>query len=176
MDRPVPESDKCEYNVVAVEIHQQSLTSSDVSFALSLTGNPAPARPHLALVRLADEVVLYSSDNKTAHQLLIVGHDGDRIQVYNPHGYTVWVKEEDFINGKMGAVGPLTPGEIEMAGAISTIPSVPLRTWEYWSIRLEKRGGMPPRGRTSAATAKRPSSRPGRQTARRGKVKRRNTR
>jgi len=77
---------------------------------------------------------------------------------------------------KMGAVGPLTPGEIEMAGAISTIPSVPLRTWEYWSIRLEKRGGMPPRGRTSAATAKRPSSRPGRQTARRGKVKRRNTR
>ncbi len=50
-------------NIVAVEIHQQALNSSDISFALSLTGNPAPGRPRLAFVRLADEMVLYSSDN-----------------------------------------------------------------------------------------------------------------
>jgi HCOMODA/2-hydroxy-3-carboxy-muconic semialdehyde decarboxylase len=45
---------------------------------------------------------------------------------------------------KMGKVGPLTPGEIEMAGAINKIPSVPVRTWEYWATRLASRGGMPP--------------------------------
>jgi hypothetical protein len=49
-------------NVVAVEIHQESLTSSDVSFALSLSGNPL-TRPQMALVRLGDELVIYSSDN-----------------------------------------------------------------------------------------------------------------
>ena len=66
---------------------------------------------------------------------------------------------------KMGKVGPLTPGEISMAGAINKIPSVPLRTWEYWSTRLAKRGGMPPRPGTSAAVRKGPSSRTGSKAA-----------
>jgi len=61
---------------------------------------------------------------------------------------------------KIGKVGALTPGEIAMAGAINQIPSVPLRTWEYWATRLEKRGGMPPRPGTTAAARKGPSSRP----------------
>jgi hypothetical protein len=65
---------------------------------------------------------------------------------------------------KMGKVGPLTPGEIEMAGAINKIPSVPLRTWEYWATRLAKRGGMPPRAAAGAGVRK-ASSRP---PARRG--------
>jgi len=46
---------------------------------------------------------------------------------------------------RLGKVGTLTRGEIEMAGAINKIPSVPLRTWEYWATRLAKRGGMPPK-------------------------------
>jgi hypothetical protein len=70
---------------------------------------------------------------------------------------------------KMGKVGPLTPGEIAMAGAINKIPSVPLRTWEYWATRLAKRGGMPPRPATSAAARKGPSSRP-KQAAKRGRA------
>ena len=45
----------------------------------------------------------------------------------------------------IGTHVPMTPGEIEMAGAINKIPSVPFRTWEYWATRLAKRGGMPPR-------------------------------
>src|SRR4029077_18961827 len=64
---------------------------------------------------------------------------------------------------KMGKVGPLTPGEIAMAGAINKIPSVPFRTWEYWATRLAKSGGMPPRAATSAATRKGSSSGPKRQ-------------
>jgi uncharacterized protein YukE len=39
-----------------------------------------------------------------SHEMLIVGHDGDMIQIYNPWGYTVWMREDDFINGNMGAV------------------------------------------------------------------------
>jgi HCOMODA/2-hydroxy-3-carboxy-muconic semialdehyde decarboxylase len=76
---------------------------------------------------------------------------------------------------KMGAIGPLTRGEIEMAGAINQIPSVPLRTWEYWATRLAKRGGMPPRAGTTAA-ARKGSSSPARRPAARGKVKGRNKR
>jgi HCOMODA/2-hydroxy-3-carboxy-muconic semialdehyde decarboxylase len=73
---------------------------------------------------------------------------------------------------KMGKVGPLTPGEISMAGAINKIPSVPLRTWEYWATRLAKRGGMPPRPGTSASARKGPSSGAGRKAAvaKRGKA------
>jgi hypothetical protein len=71
----------------------------------------------------------------------------------------------------MGKVGPLTPGEIEMAGAINKIPSVPLRTWEYWATRLAKRGGMPPRKAATATARKGSSSRPRAQAARRGSDK-----
>ena len=49
-------------NIVAVEMHQESVTSSDVSFALSITGNPL-TRPRLAYVWLAGDFVIYSSDN-----------------------------------------------------------------------------------------------------------------
>ncbi|HZM76974.1 MAG TPA: WXG100 family type VII secretion target [Candidatus Limnocylindrales bacterium] len=42
--------------------------------------------------------------NTSGHEMLIVGHDGDMVQIYNPWGYTVWMKEEDFISGNMNAV------------------------------------------------------------------------
>ena len=78
---------------------------------------------------------------------------------------------------KMGKVGPLTPGEIEMAGAINKIPSVPLRTWEYWATRLAKRGGMPPRADAPGAVRKASTRRPARRaTAAKGRANRRKTR
>lgn len=46
-------------NVVAVEIHQFDLGSSDLSFDFSLTGNPASPPPRLAFQRFGDELVLY---------------------------------------------------------------------------------------------------------------------
>jgi ribulose-5-phosphate 4-epimerase/fuculose-1-phosphate aldolase len=42
-------------------------------------------------------------------------------------------------------VSQLTPGEAELAGAINTQPNAATRAWEYWVMRLEKSGGMPPR-------------------------------
>ena len=36
-------------------------------------------------------------------------------------------------------------GEVKLAGALSLLPNVVTRTWEYWSMRLEAAGAMPPR-------------------------------
>jgi len=43
-------------NIASVEVHQQSATSSDVSFNFSLTGNQPPPPPTLELLRLGEEV------------------------------------------------------------------------------------------------------------------------
>jgi ribulose-5-phosphate 4-epimerase/fuculose-1-phosphate aldolase len=37
----------------------------------------------------------------------------------------------------LGAAPPLPRGEIKLAGAISRLPNVVTRTWEYWSVRTE---------------------------------------
>ncbi|MFE9423446.1 peptidoglycan-binding protein [Kitasatospora sp. NPDC006697] len=41
------------------------------------------------------------SGGDDAHQMMIIGHDGDKLQIYNPWGYTVWVSEDDFVHGHM---------------------------------------------------------------------------
>ena len=52
----------------------------------------------------------------------------------------------------LGAAAPLHPGETRLAGVISAMPNVVMRTWEYWSVRLAAAGAMPPRrsAKTSA--------------------------
>jgi ribulose-5-phosphate 4-epimerase/fuculose-1-phosphate aldolase len=42
-------------------------------------------------------------------------------------------------------VSTLTRGEAELAGALNQLPNASTRAWEYWVMRLEKSGGMPPR-------------------------------
>lgn len=42
-------------------------------------------------------------------------------------------------------VSTLTRGEAELAGALNLQPNAATRAWEYWVMRLEKSGGMPPR-------------------------------
>ncbi|MES4906645.1 MULTISPECIES: peptidoglycan-binding protein [unclassified Streptomyces] len=36
------------------------------------------------------------------HAMMIVGHEGDRLQVYNPDGTITWIKEDDFVHNRMG--------------------------------------------------------------------------
>ena len=45
----------------------------------------------------------------------------------------------------LGAPQPLYRGEIKLAGTLGLLPNVVTRTWEYWSMRLEAAGAMPPR-------------------------------
>jgi ribulose-5-phosphate 4-epimerase/fuculose-1-phosphate aldolase len=65
----------------------------------------------------------------------------------------------------LGASAPLHRGEVKLAGALSLMPTVVTRTWEYWSARVGTSGTPPPR-RTHAKAA-RPAPR------RRGKAARR---
>ncbi|KOV66213.1 hypothetical protein [Streptomyces sp. MMG1121] len=36
-----------------------------------------------------------------AHAMMIVGQQGDKLEIYNPWGKTTWVSENDFVNGGM---------------------------------------------------------------------------
>jgi hypothetical protein len=65
----------------------------------------------------------------------------------------------------LGRVATLTPGETRLAGSINAMPNVTDRTWEYWTLRLDKAGGLPPRAaarsraRPRAASARSAASR-----------------
>jgi HCOMODA/2-hydroxy-3-carboxy-muconic semialdehyde decarboxylase len=44
----------------------------------------------------------------------------------------------------LGAATPLHRGETKLAGALSLMPNVVSRTWEYWSTRVHGSGATPP--------------------------------
>jgi HCOMODA/2-hydroxy-3-carboxy-muconic semialdehyde decarboxylase len=58
----------------------------------------------------------------------------------------------------LGHVSTLSPGEIEKCAAIHKQPNVTSRTWEYWSMRLDKSGNGLSRPRRSSAPAKKKTS------------------
>ncbi|MBO0869547.1 MAG: hypothetical protein J2P15_13375 [Micromonosporaceae bacterium] len=39
-----------------------------------------------------------------AHQMMIVGRDGNRLEIYNPWGYTTWVSDSQFVHNQLGGV------------------------------------------------------------------------
>ena len=43
----------------------------------------------------------------------------------------------------LGDVATLTPGETRLASTLNALPNVTNRTWEYWTQRLERVGGLP---------------------------------
>jgi hypothetical protein len=50
-----------------------------------------------------------------AHAMMIIGQEGDMLQIYNPWGTTTWVSEDDFINGNMGKA---SNGELDDAYSV----------------------------------------------------------
>lgn len=56
----------------------------------------------------------------------------------------------------LGKVVPLSSGETKLAGTINAMPNVVGRTWEYWTMRLEQTGLLPPRAKPRVA-ARRPA-------------------
>ena len=51
----------------------------------------------------------------------------------------------------IGSITPLSPGETELAGGISGKTTGLTRSWEYWSMRVAKAGGMPVVAKAKAA-------------------------
>src|SRR4051812_18681134 len=54
----------------------------------------------------------------------------------------------------LGKVVPLSSGETRLAGSINAMPNVTGRTWEYWSMRLDRAGLSPKRGIKSRTSSK----------------------
>jgi hypothetical protein len=51
------------------------------------------------------------------HQMMIIGHSGDQVQIYNPWGYTFWLSEDDFTSGNVDRIDtdiPRLPGSIRL--------------------------------------------------------------
>lgn len=72
----------------------------------------------------------------------------------------------------LGHVSTLSPGEIEKCSAIHKQPNVTSRTWEYWSIRLEKSGNGLKSAPTKRSTARKAPVKK-KKTAKKGKGSRR---
>lgn len=43
-------------------------------------------------------------EDGSGHQVVIMAARGDKLEIYNPWGYTEWVTKQQFIDGEMGAV------------------------------------------------------------------------
>ena len=44
------------------------------------------------------------------HQMMIIGHTGNQLEIYNPWGYTYWVSEDSFSSGDIAAGTQGLPG------------------------------------------------------------------
>jgi len=67
-----------------------------------------------------------------------------------------------------GAVQPLSPGEVKQAFNLGTGTTGQTRSWEVWTARLGKAGGLPPtRGKTAARPKAKAAAAPKRKVARR---------
>ncbi|GAA3350515.1 hypothetical protein GCM10020358_76740 [Amorphoplanes nipponensis] len=56
-------------------------------------------------------VPLSVDEGREGHQLMVIGHSGHQLQIYNPWGYTYWVTERDFTDGRLDGIDPDVPRE-----------------------------------------------------------------
>jgi hypothetical protein len=65
-----------------------------------------------SIERAVDEgypVPFFTREKGETHQLLVIGHSGQQLQVYNPWGYTYWITERDFVSGHVDGIDPEIP-------------------------------------------------------------------
>jgi len=51
-----------------------------------------------------------STRDARGHQMMIIGHQGGQLEIYNPWGYTYWVSEDAFANGNISGGEQDLPG------------------------------------------------------------------
>jgi len=44
------------------------------------------------------------TNGNDGHQMLIIGHNGDELEVYSPWGFTSWISESQFVNNDLAAL------------------------------------------------------------------------
>jgi hypothetical protein len=65
-----------------------------------------------SIERAVDEgypVPFFTQEKGATHQMLVIGHSGSQLQVYNPWGYTYWITERDFVSGHVDGIDPDIP-------------------------------------------------------------------
>ncbi|WP_433795264.1 hypothetical protein [Actinoplanes sp. CA-252034] len=55
-------------------------------------------------------VPVTTREDGRAHQMMIIGHQGDVLQIYNPWGYTYWISSDAFADGDISHGDPGLPG------------------------------------------------------------------
>lgn len=87
---------------------------------VELAGAEARESTIPSIARAVDEgypVPFFTRESGETHQLLVIGHSGDQLQVYNPWGYTYWITERDFVEGRVDGIDaeiPSTPSTIRL--------------------------------------------------------------
>ncbi|MBX6328892.1 MAG: class II aldolase/adducin family protein [Pseudolabrys sp.] len=66
----------------------------------------------------------------------------------------------------IGSVSALSPGETELAGGISKKTTGLDRSWEYWTLRVAKAGGVPPAAKPRAGSRRKAARAGGRKAGR----------
>jgi uncharacterized protein YukE len=54
-------------------------------------------------------VPLITTEGDESHQMLVIGHSSDSLQLYNPWGYTYWITESEFVSGHVDGIDPDIP-------------------------------------------------------------------
>src|SRR5690606_13446094 len=78
---------------------------------------PAERREYLSRIESAVNegkpvpITVTKNDNgdRGHHEVIILAAQGDKLEVYNPWGYTRWVTKQQFIDGEMGRVTGADP-------------------------------------------------------------------
>ena len=110
------------------------------------------------------------------HGATVVGRDLRELvsrSIFMCHNAEYQLRAQLLGNLSPGKVPTLTAGETKLAGVINAMPNVTNRTWEYWTLRLGKAGGLPPqaKARPRAASGRSKTSRRTLSQGRTGKKK-----
>ena len=110
-------------NALANNLLSNSTGTSYKYQGLGSTSDRQAAIPQIeAAVDSGKPVPFDVTNGPDGHQMLIIGHNGSELEVYNPWGFTQWVSESQFVNGDLGALtvdaasgGPMpTPDGVEL--------------------------------------------------------------
>jgi hypothetical protein len=63
------------------------------------------------------------TNGSEGHQMLIIGHSGDELEVYSPWGFTAWISESQFVNNDLSS---LTQGASGAPNGMPTADGVEL--------------------------------------------------
>jgi hypothetical protein len=92
-------------NALANSMLSNSTGTAYQYHGLGDTGGRQAAIPKIeAAVDSGKPVPFDVTDGNEGHQMLIIGRNGDQLEVYNPWGFTSWISESQFVNGDLAAL------------------------------------------------------------------------